>query len=196
MMMKMENKTPTQRDLEKIIAGILFVLQQWGKEMGHHALFKVLYFADRKKLSQHGIAIFNDWYVKMPYGPVPSWTRDLLTQWQKKSFGFKYRGHPLQEVFDFYKEGNKPRIKAKMEPDLKYLAPKDVQILVETIAEFKDVLDDETFLARTLKAHDFAWDNAEMNGKIPVRNIIIAGGGGKDVLNSFDDREELKDLLS
>src|SRR5690606_40518414 len=43
-----------------------------------HKLMKLMYFADRDHLVKYGFPITGDMYIKLPYGPVPSFSNFVL----------------------------------------------------------------------------------------------------------------------
>ncbi len=73
---------PCETDMEKFnedkaLAAILFLANQNG-QIDLYALLKTLYYADKKHLREWGRTITTDFYVRMPYGPVPSCIYDML----------------------------------------------------------------------------------------------------------------------
>ena len=71
-------------------------------------------------------------------------------------------------------------------PDLKYLSQSDCDCLDYAI----DTCQGLNFDERTRLTHDYAWDQAQKNG-VAMRwdDIAVAGGGGEEILNYFNDLE-------
>ena len=65
-------------DIEKIANAIKFFKEHNVKHLGKTKLMKLLFFADKEHLSRYGIPIFYDKYLKLPHGPVPSLTLNII----------------------------------------------------------------------------------------------------------------------
>ena len=66
-------------DKSKAINSILFVLNELGdKKSDAHKVFKIsVFLLTKKHLVTYGRPITGDTYLKMTYGPVPSFIRDV-----------------------------------------------------------------------------------------------------------------------
>lgn len=73
-------------NLDKAINSIIYIIQKLGSKMDMHKLYKILYFADQKHLSDYGRSITGDVYIAMQYGPVPSSVDDILKALRGDSF--------------------------------------------------------------------------------------------------------------
>ena len=60
------------------IQAILYILQKMGGMCDIHKCQKILYFADNEHLSRYGRSITGDAYVRMDFGPVPTYIYDLF----------------------------------------------------------------------------------------------------------------------
>jgi uncharacterized phage-associated protein len=65
-------------DIEKVANAIKFFKEKKVKNLGKTKLMKLLFFADKEHLSRYGIPIFYDKYFKLPHGPVPSLTLNII----------------------------------------------------------------------------------------------------------------------
>jgi len=65
-------------DIEKVANTIKFFISKDVKHLGKTKLMKLLFFADKEHLSRYGIPIFYDKYFKLPHGPVPSLTLNII----------------------------------------------------------------------------------------------------------------------
>ena len=65
-------------DIEKIANAIKFFILNDVKHLGKTKLMKLLFFADKEHLKRFGIPIFYDKYFKLPHGPVPSLTLNII----------------------------------------------------------------------------------------------------------------------
>ena len=147
---------------EKISNSILFTLEKLGGTSDLHKIFKILYFADQKHLTTYGFPITGDFYIAMKNGPVPSQTYDLLRSVRGDSvFGtIDPRYKELFDVQEYY-------VSAKSEADMEELAQSDIECLLESIDENKNL----NFEQLTQKSHKQAWDKANNNSEMSVIDI-------------------------
>lgn len=147
---------------EKAVNSLLFVVSQLDKA-DTHKTYKILYFADQKHLIKYGRPIFGDTYVKMQYGPVPSFVKNVVDE---EIFG-------LEEVVAKY---HKYYIKPLKEANLDYLSESDIECLVESIDENKNLV----FGSLTDKSHDYAYNKA--NWAIDYLDMAKAIGADEKTL--------------
>jgi uncharacterized phage-associated protein len=62
---------------EKLVDAVDYLLRQVGP-CTRMKLVKLLYFADRYHLARHGTTVLGDRYYRLPWGPVPSRSLDVL----------------------------------------------------------------------------------------------------------------------
>ena len=65
-------------DIFKIAHAIIFFNQEKVENIGITKLMKLFFFSDKLHLEKFCKTIFNDNYIKLQHGPVPSWTHNLL----------------------------------------------------------------------------------------------------------------------
>ena len=65
-------------DIEKVANAIKFFKENGTKHLGKTKLMKLLFFADKEHLLRYGIPIFDDKYFKLPHGPVPILTLNII----------------------------------------------------------------------------------------------------------------------
>tara|TARA_R110002124_G_scaffold50201_1_gene146370 strand:- start:1244 stop:1756 length:513 start_codon:yes stop_codon:yes gene_type:complete len=143
---------------EKAVNSLLFVVNNLEKA-DTHKTYKILYFADQKHLLKYGRPIFGDTYVKMEYGPVPSFVKNVVDE--------NIQG--LEEVVAKY---HRYYVKSLAEPNLDYLSESDLECLKEAIEENKDL----DFPTLTDKSHDYAYNKAVWN----INYIDMAKSVGAD----------------
>ena len=150
-------------DKSKAINSKLFVLNQLGAEKSDaHKVFKILYFADQKHLVNYGRPITGDTYVKMQYGPVPSFLRNVSDGNEKEGLINKTNKHFLTTSYQYDEED---------------LSESEIECLNEAIAENKDI----SFKKLTEKSHDSAWQNAQW--RIDYLAMAKAVTNNPDILN-------------
>ena len=149
----------------KAIAAVLFVIQQLGGKVSKHKLAKILYFADRKHLAQYMRSIFGDDYRAMKYSPVPSKVYD-----------------GVQGDFSDVLEVRGKNIFSSTLPDLDVLSQSDVDCLLSSIRENKDLTFDE-FVD---KSHQDAYHKAK-GGIISVLDMAREEGANDDTIAYIKD---------
>jgi uncharacterized phage-associated protein len=147
---------------EKAVNSLLFVINNL-KKADTHKTYKILYFADQKHLLKYGRPIFGDSYVKMNYGPVPSFIKNVVDE----------NIDGLEEVVAKY---NRYYIKSLAELNLDYLSESDIECLNAAINENKN-LDFDTL---THKSHDSAYQKSSWT--IDYIDIAKAVGADLDIL--------------
>jgi len=130
-------------DRNKAVNALLYVSNVLGDEADFHKTFKIIYFADQNHLIEYGRPIVGDTYMKMEWGPVPTFMRDLT-----KGNIPEYKGKFAVE--------SKMIIRPLSEPELDYLSETDIECLDKSIRENRNLSFDDL----VKKSHDFAWENA------------------------------------
>ena len=159
---------------EKAVNSLLFVITKLEKA-DTHMIYKILYFADQKHLLKYGRPIFGDTYVKMKYGPVPSFVKNVVDE--------NIEG--LEEVVATY---HRYFVKSLVKPDLDFLSESDLECLNESLEENKDL----EFLVLTDKSHDYAYNKASWN--IDYLDMAKAAGADDNLLN-FINQQKANDNL-
>jgi hypothetical protein len=159
---------------EKAVNSLLFVINNLEKA-DTHKTYKILYFADQKHLLKYGRPIFGDTYVKMKYGPVPSFVKNVVDE--------NIEG--LEEVVAKY---HGYFVKSLVEPDLDFLSESDLECLNESLVENKDL----EFPVLTDKSHDYAYNKASWN--IDYLDMAKAVGADENLLN-FISQQKVNDNL-
>jgi uncharacterized phage-associated protein len=159
---------------EKAVNSLLFVINNLEKA-DTHKVYKILYFADQKHLLKYGRPIFGDTYVKMKYGPVPSFVKNVVDE--------NIEG--LEEVVATY---HRYFVKSLVKPDLDFLSESDLECLNESLEENKDL----EFLVLTDKSHDYAYNKASWN--IDYLDMAKAAGADDNLLN-FINQQKANDNL-
>ncbi|MDR1259078.1 MAG: SocA family protein [Tannerellaceae bacterium] len=155
----------------KIKATILYVLNSIHEGVDFLKLFKIIYFANQRHLSQYGRSIVDDKFVAMQNGPVLTNTYSKL---RTDKFDFVER-NPEEGYMLFAKEL----------PDMDELSISDIECLDCSIKENKNL----TFKALSDKSHDSAWQIAwdSRNGKNSVYMDLIeiarAGGASDEMID-------------
>ena len=148
---------------DKANNAMLYVCQQLGS-VGKHELMKILYFADQKHLVRYGRFITGDRYIVMEYGSVPSKSYDIV----------KSNAQP-HALFNFI---GKNKVTGNYLPNMDQFSESDLECLIESIEENKDL----SFQALVEKSHKQAYDKAGLNNEIKSEDIAIEGGANEEML--------------
>ncbi len=159
---------------EKAVNSLLFVVKNL-KKADTHKIYKILYFADQKHLLKYGRPILGDTYVKMEYGPVPSFVKNVVDE--------NIEG--LEEVVAKY---HRYFVKALIEPNLEYLSESELACLKEAIEENKNL----DFPQLTAKSHDYAYNKAVWN--IDYIDMAKAVGADESLLK-YINTQKINDNL-
>lgn len=155
---------------EVTLNAIMYILSALNGRSDMHKICKILYFADQMHLSNYSRSITGADYIRMHYGPVPSQVDDMFKAVRGDSFfSNTEEAEELGTYFSFY---NRYIIDQKKEPDLDYLSETDKECLDAAIKKCKD----KNFGELTEMSHGFAWQNAQQDRKISVKDILREAG--------------------
>ncbi len=161
----------------KTITAFLYVATRLGKKTPDmHSVFKALYFADKKHLSEYGRMITSDTYIAMTDGPVPSLLYDSCTESRSYRTSFD----------DLFELEGRMSIRPLKEPDLDELSESDIECLDSAIEDVKRM----NFNDRRQYSHDSAYENAwskKHNSRIDVLDIARAGGAHEEIIQYLSD---------
>jgi uncharacterized phage-associated protein len=96
---------------------------------------KLLFLADKRHLVRYGRPLTGDKYCALPYGPIPSETRDLIKALVEEKLENPNVAE-LNRVFDLDRHFSCPHLIAKeaFDPDL--LSKSDLEVLEEVVREY------------------------------------------------------------
>ena len=132
-------------DIEKIANAIKFFNINNVHFLGKTKLMKLLFFADKLHLQKFGRPIFYDKYFKLPHGPVPSLTLNIIDSLNEEE------NYDLQEYTELFKKhiatkekmldnGMKQTIfEIKTEFDEEAFSKSEIEILTQVAKMFKDI---------------------------------------------------------
>jgi uncharacterized phage-associated protein len=161
----------------KTTAAFLYVVLKLGKDKSDmHSVFKALYFADKKHLSEYGRMITDEKYIAMKDGPVPSSIYDGCKDSREKGTSFQ----------DLFKIDGRMNIQALKEPDMEEFSESDIECMNTAIAEVKKM----NFNVRREISHDSAYDNAwykKQNSRIDIIDMARAGGAHTEIIQYLSE---------
>lgn len=117
---------------EKAVEVILYIISKGCYNM--YNILKVIYFADKERLSTVGSTMFKESYKAMPAGPVPCGAYDLLKDVRDN----RCLHYDVELPFDF--DGDDTNIVyGQREPDMGLLSRVDVKCLDDSITKYGDM---------------------------------------------------------
>jgi uncharacterized phage-associated protein len=103
---------------------------------------KVLFYADKMHINKYGRPITGDTYVKMPYGPVPSGVRDLITE---NSWLSPKQLLQIKKSLIIDKTDNHYKLAAVRDPNMKYFSKSDISCLNSSLSKYGCMSFDELY---------------------------------------------------
>lgn len=151
---------------DKAVEAIIFLAtKKPGIDMYHIA--KVFFYADKEHVNNYGRPILGDSYINMPYGPVPSGVRDILT---KNSWMLSPKlvdriddTLTIADREDYYK------VEAKRDPDLSLFSKSDINALLVALEKYGDLSFDQLY---TLSHAEKCYYETEPSEKIDYAIMI------------------------
>ena len=176
---------------QKALEAVLFIATRL-KNADLHGVLKIRYFADKLHFSKYGFPASGDKYVAMHFGPVASFTYDLLkvARGDANEWAMAHYGKLVQGTLEVEKGGGH-MVTALRDADTSYLSQSEMEMLTEAIAlnghmEFEE---------RTAVSHDsawkLAWGTAQRENKkqhpMPIKSIAGALPNAQEVLAYLND---------
>lgn len=169
-------------DPELAVAALTYIAERQTRPT-LHSVFKVLYEAEKRHLTEYLQPIVGDRYVAMNFGPVPSHLYDLLKHLRDPS--------SVLSVDPELAEVGRRHLAVQDRRRIDVLAACDLDALSQSAIECLDAaLEQErgmTFEERTARSHDAAWQGTPRNATIPWRKIAETLPGGTAIAEHLDD---------
>ncbi len=126
---------------------------------------KVLFYADKTHINRYGRPVTGDTYIRMPYEPVPSGIRDLITEnsWLAPKQLNRIKNSLIIDKNNNYK------IAATCEPDMNYFSESDIICLKDSLTEYGELSFDELY---NLTHSERCYYETEPNEKIDYSLLI------------------------
>ena len=136
----MENSIQFKISYDKAIEAIVFLAN---KKPGIHIyhVAKILFFADKMHVNKYGRPVTGDTYIKMPYGPVPSGIRDLIT---KNTWLSPKQSQGVQDSLEIDDKANY-KMTAKRSANLDYFSKSDIDALEISFDKYAELSFDELY---------------------------------------------------
>jgi len=181
-----ESENLKNYDTKKCIEVIKYITQKL-KEMNnnidptYYFVLKMLYLADKEHLKKHHIFMVPDRYVKMEYGPVPSFCYNIV-KFVKENKNDPNFDNSIKTEFKVSKDDE---VSVSKEINFDYLAPSNIDCLNEAINKYgKLEFDDLKILTHDKIYHSVT----NWNGEITMFHIA-------KVLDELDGNGNLEKTL-
>jgi uncharacterized phage-associated protein len=149
-------------DYKKALESILYVCSKL-KAPTIHDVSKLLYWADKYHLQHYGRQLFDDTYIAMKHGPVPSGCYDMIKSVRGDGiFAFS------DDVTASFKVIENHRVEINREPNLKYLSKSEIAALDFSVKKYGAL----SFTDKTKESHDSAWQEAQRDDSMSLESII------------------------
>jgi len=156
-------------DEKKATEMAAYLLEKSGGKMYYLQLIKLLYIADREALKRWGYPLTGDSYFSLPYGPVPSRIKDLITDDPRVSDSKFWTNYIKTENYE---------VSLVRKAPLGSLSQADIELLDEIFAEYGGL---ERFELVNM-THEFPEWQDPKGGCIPItyEDILEAVGRGEE----------------
>lgn len=189
----------TQREILKIKAVEQYIISQLGGTVDFMKLFKLLYFAQQKKLVTVGHPLMEDGFRAVKLGPIPSFTYKCF-DYQLKNESMSPEMQDFVSGFHLYEKDGIRYVECVEEPNMKMLA----QIDVDYINDILDKYGEMDAMRLSEESHkDQSWIEAfhrERGTKckdiMSQEDIARAGGADNDVLVYIHENQLIKQAFA
>jgi len=147
-------------------------------------VFKTLFLADKHHLATYGTPILGDWYAKLPWGPVPSLTYDVLEAIKTGENKDQFYCTPIFE--EHLRIDGEYHIKPKLKANLSALSGSELECLDLAIEENKDKAPFEL----SKQSHGKAWEGADKTGRISYLDMASEAGADPEMLKYIELNSE------
>ncbi|MEY4541182.1 MAG: hypothetical protein RLZZ306_2939 [Bacteroidota bacterium] len=115
----------------KSVQALNYLAEKFGGSLNKMKALKLIWLADRLHVRRYGRSITGDVYFAMPFGPVPSTTRDLVESYQSlNEIESEYRGQYIANNEDKYV------FQSLTKPNLKVFSKTDIEVIDEIVEKF------------------------------------------------------------
>lgn len=182
-----------QRTLIEIV---LYILTKT-KGLDYYHVFKVLYFAQKIKMSEWGMRLISDDFFALENGPVPTALYDVIKR--KKPLKSPKLLSLYQESIELAGDDALNVLLAKRAPDMSFISNADIDALDKAIDKYAF----KSFNELKTLSHDNAWNKAwsaaksegKRGGTMNILDIAAASTDNKDMLDYIREQEEINAYL-
>ena len=183
-------------DIKKVAHAILFFQQQGVQHLAKTKMMKLMFYADKYHLQAYMRPVFQDVYFKLPHGPVPTLTLNVINSVNEME------NDDLQELVDEFlsvvsvEEKYAAQYRTTVfssngiEFDSRLFSRSELQVLEQVANEFKTI----TAKAISEKSHaEPEYENSEMNAEIQYG--LMAPGSAEFIQYIASEQADLNQAL-
>jgi len=178
---------------QKLFQTVHLLLERELGNMNYMKLIKLLYIADKRKISSIGTPITGDTYCSMKNGPVLSGLLDFINQ----------RNHNIQELTDwnelFEQDGQYSiAIRGEVDPGTGDLSKREKALLNTVFDEFREYTPFQMvdYIHNEELFPEVEWREAERLGTsfaLTLRSLRLAAGMAAEEVVSIEEEERILD---
>jgi uncharacterized phage-associated protein len=147
-------------DIEKLI-DILSIFSNHNQDLTKMRISKLLYFIDKYHLQKYGQVVLDDRYYRLPKGPIPGLTLNLLNEFFDPEFKFAVTDNKINKIYlsEYLKATGRFRLKMKKVGNFAALSESEVEIINKVLEDFgalstEDLVDESHKDASWLKTDE------------------------------------------
>jgi uncharacterized phage-associated protein len=180
-----------EKDILKIKAVLLYLLNKFDKEIDYITVFKLLYLSQKRHLKEYGIPMFKDEFYAFKAGPAPSIIYSLckIADGEVKENSnilkeLKYYSDFLFVITKEKKNGTVIKyIKTDVKPEINRLSKSNIKVLNEIFEKYSRYSPSKLSTISHDKAWEKYWDEGNKTpNKIPTIEIAKAARPSKSLL--------------
>ncbi len=145
------------------------------KDKRQYWILKTIYLADKEHLKLYGRQIFDDRYIAMRLGPVPSLAYDIVKSVREGAVGYNF---PDPKPETALTAPDNKTVRTSRKANEKLLSASEIKCLNDAY----DLIKNLTLQQVKELTHDAAYDTAEQDDDISIRDIIGTLENHKEVL--------------
>ena len=161
-----------KRKNQKALETILYLAEH---DHRHYWVLKAIYLADKEHLQRFGRQIFDDNYIAMKDGPVPSLAYDLIkcARGDGRNFFADLEPENAINVPDCY------TVTPKRPSNIELFSPSELECLDHALQIVKPL----SFGQLKALSHDAAYQAADQDGEMSIQDIAASLENGKEVID-------------
>jgi uncharacterized phage-associated protein len=124
-------------EIEKLI-DILTIFSNHNQDLTKMRISKLLYFIDKYHLQKYGQVVLDDRYYRLPKGPIPGLTLNLLNEFFDPEFEYAIADNRINKIYlsEYLKATGSYRLKMKKAGNFAALSESEVEIINKVLEDY------------------------------------------------------------
>ena len=169
----MNNQNIYKRKYHKALETLVYLAN---KDQRQYWILKAIYLADKEHLKRYGRQIFDDRYIAMKLGPVPSLAYDIVKSTREGAAGYNF---PEPVPATALTAPDNRTVKASRKANVNLLSASEIECLNNAY----DLIKNLTLQQVCDLTHDAAYDAAVQDDDMSIKEIIGTLENNKEVLD-------------